>query len=99
MMDNIHFTEVVRNLSWARAVWRRISPIISKEESMLQLSVLFFKDVVQAVLLFVSETWVVTPYVGKALGGFQDQVARALTGCLPCRTPDRNFIYTSAVTA
>ena len=31
------------------------------------------------VLLFCAETWVVTPYVGQVLGGFQDQVVRRLT--------------------
>ena len=30
-----------------------------------------FKSVVQAVLLFGAETWVVTPRMGKALGGFR----------------------------
>ena len=37
---------------------------------------LIFKAVVQAVLLSRSETWVVTPHMGKALGGFQDHVER-----------------------
>ena len=30
---------------------------------------LLLKSVVQAVLIFVLETWVVTPYMGNALGG------------------------------
>ena len=34
-----------------------------------RVSSFFFKVMVQAVLLFGSETWVVTPHVGKALGG------------------------------
>ena len=53
----------------------------------------------QAVLIFGSETWVVTAHTGKALGGFQDQVARWLTGRLPRRTLDRKWTYTSAATA
>ena len=40
-----------------------------------------------------------TPCVGKALGGFQDQVARRLTGRLPQRTPDGKWTYTFAVMA
>ena len=39
----------------------------------------FFKAVVQAVLLFGAETWVVTPRMGQFLGGFQDLVVRQLT--------------------
>ena len=56
----------------------------------------FFKAVVQAVLLFGTETWVVTPHMGRVLGGFQDHVARRLTGRLPQRETDVNWEYTSA---
>ena len=63
------------------------------------LSGLFFKSVFQAVLLFGSETSVVTPCMGRALGGFQDQVARRLMGWLPRREPDRKWMYTSVATA
>ena len=58
----------------------------------------FFKAVVQAVRLLGLETWLVTPRMGKSLGGFQYQVARLLTGRLPWRTPDGKWIYTSAAT-
>ena len=54
---------------------------------------------VQAVLIFRLETWVVTPRTGKALGGFQYQVVRQLTGWLLRRTPDGKWKYTSASTA
>ena len=56
-----------------------------------------FKAMVQAVLIFVSDTWMVIPSMGKALGGFQDQVARRLTGRLPRKKIDRKWTYTSAV--
>ena len=36
----------------------------------------FFKSIIQSVLLFGAETWVVTPRMGLLLGGFQDQVAQ-----------------------
>ena len=36
---------------------------------------IFFKVVVQAVLLFGVETWVMTPHMGRYLGGFQHRVA------------------------
>ena len=43
----------------------------------------FLNAMVQAVLLFRSDTWVVTPRMGKALGGrVQAQVARRLKGRL-----------------
>ena len=40
----------------------------------------FLKAVIQAVLIFGLETWVVTPCMGKALEGFRIQVARRMTG-------------------
>ena len=59
----------------------------------------FFKAVVQAVLLLGLDTWVVTPFTGKALGRFQTQVMRRLTGRLPRKPPDGNCTYISAGTA
>ena len=47
----------------------------------------FYKAVVQSVLLYGCETWVVTPAVLKALSGFHHKVARRLSGCLPRYLP------------
>ena len=66
---------------------------------MPRVSGFFFKAVVQAILLFGSETWVANPRMGKALGGFQTQVERRMTGRIPQRTPGRKWKYTSAATA
>ena len=46
--------------------------ILSREGAEPRVSVFFFKAVVQAVLLFGEETWVVTPCMVIFLGGFQD---------------------------
>ena len=73
---------VVRNLSQARAVWSRISRILIREGERPQVSGFFFKALIQSVLIFGAETWVVTPRMGSSLGGFQDQMARRLTGRL-----------------
>ena len=59
----------------------------------------FFKAVIQAVLIFGSETWVVTPRMGKVLGRFQTQVDRRLTGQLLQRTTDGKWRYTLASAA
>ena len=75
--------EVVKNLARARAVWRRMSRILSREGAVAWVSGFFFKAVVQAVFIFGSEAWVVTPRMHKALGGVLAQVARRLTGRLP----------------
>ena len=53
----------------ARKVWTRISRILSREGAAPRVYVLFFKSVVQVVLLFGADTYVVTSRMGKSLGG------------------------------
>ena len=80
--------EVVRNLARANTVWIRMLCIFSRDGATPRVSGFFLNAVIQAVLLFEEETWVVTPRMGKVLWGFQTQVARRLTGKLPRRTTD-----------
>ena len=92
-------TAVVRNLDRAKMVWRRMSHILRREETTPRVSIFFFKAAIQAVLIFGAETWVVTPRMGKALGGFQTQVTRRLAGQLLQRTTVDTWEYTSAAAA
>ena len=82
-------------MSRSRAVWKRTTKTLSREGAELQVSGFFLKAMVQVVLLFGAETLVVTSYLGRFLGGFQDQVARRLMGRLPWRKTDRKWEYTS----
>ena len=84
---------VVRNLAWAKMVQSRIPRILRMEGAMPHMSGFFFKDIIHAVLLFRAENWVATPRMGKALGRFQTQVARRLTGKLTQRTTEGTWIY------
>ena len=59
-----------------------MSHILIREGAAPRVYYFFFMAVVQAVLFFGAENWVVTPRIGKALWGFQIQVARRLTGRL-----------------
>ena len=43
----------------------------------------FYLAVVQAILIFGSEMWVVTPHTGRALEGFHHKVARQIMGKHP----------------
>ena len=90
---------VVRNLSRARAVWKSTTRILSREGEDMRVYGFFFKDMVHGMLLFGLETWLVTPFMGKSLGRFQDQVARRLTGRIPRRKTDAKWYYTLAATA
>ena len=75
--------EVVKNSSWTRAVWRRMPRILSREGVAPRVSGFFFKAVVQAVLLFGSENWVVTLLMGKALGGVSGPGGKTVDGTAP----------------
>ena len=44
---------------------------------------MLFKALVQEVLIFGSETWVMTPRIGRALVSFKHRVARRITGKHP----------------
>ena len=65
------WTEVVRNLDRAKMVWRRMSWILSREGATPWVPVFFFKAVIQAVLLFIVETWVVNPAWERPWGGLR----------------------------
>ena len=62
---------VILNLVKVRAVWRRTTRILIREGTRLRMSVFFFKSVIHLVFLFGAETWVVTPFIGRVLGGFK----------------------------
>ena len=63
----------------ARKSWGRLQGILSREGVTKQVSGNFFKAVVQQVLLFGAETWVVFPMKERALSAFIHGEARRLT--------------------
>ena len=62
--------------------------IFSKEGADPQESRFFFTDMLQAVMIFGVETWVVKPCMGSVMGGFQYQVVRQLIGQTPQQKTD-----------
>ena len=61
----------MKNFYWARKVWSSMSHMLRREGAPLRVSGFFLKTVVQAVLLFGAQTWLVTPRTGKYLRVFQ----------------------------
>ena len=53
----------------------------------------FFKVLIQAVLLFELDKWVVTPHVVRILGGFHHRMTHQLTGNHHRRLPDGGWDY------
>ena len=71
---------VVANIWKARSRRARLSRILGREGADPPTPGTFYKALVQATLMFGSETWVLTPRIGRAFGGFHHRVARQLAG-------------------
>ena len=54
---------------------------------------MFYVEVVQAVLLYGLETWVMSPRIVRTLGGFRRSVARRLIEWQPRRVIDGMWVY------
>ena len=70
--------------------WARI---LSREGAEPKVLGHLFKAVVQAVLVFGAETWVLTPRPERALGRFQHRVKRWITGRQPRRRGEGSWDY------
>jgi hypothetical protein len=72
-----------RNLHKARQRWMCISRVLARESATPRISALFYKATIQTVLLFGSETWVITDEILQLLTSFHHGIARRLTGRYP----------------
>ena len=86
---------VAGNLGKARKSWGQLKQILSREGADRRVSGNFFKAVIQQVLLFGAETWVVTPRMERALSSFIHGAARRITGRQPRRGWDGKWFYPS----
>ena len=86
---------VAVNLGKARKSWGRLQQILSREGATKRVSGNLFKAVVQQVLLFGAETWVVSPRMERALNAFIHGAARRITGRQPRRGWDGKWFYPS----
>ena len=69
----------------AREHWSQLSRILGREVENPRVLGILFKAVVQALLLFGSETWVMTPRMGRAMGRVQHRLAIWITDSQPQR--------------
>ena len=84
---------MVGNLRKAQKICARLLIILGREGSSPRVSVMLFKAVVQVVLLFGADMWVMTPRIGRALGEFQHRVAQRIVGREPQRQVYRSWDY------
>ena len=76
---------VAGNLGEARKSWGRLKRLLSRYGADKRVSGIFFKAVVQQVLLFGAETWVLSPRIERALDSFMHGAARRITWRHPRR--------------
>ena len=90
-----NWTAVSGNLVKARKSWGRLTRILSREGADKRISGTFFKAVVQQVLLFGAETWVLTPRIERALDSFMHGAAQRIMGRQPWIGWDGKWYYPS----
>ena len=84
---------VATNLVKTRKSWGRLLWILSLKGADKRVSGNFFKAVVQAVLPFWADTWVLTPRIERALDSFVHGAARRITGKQPRRGGGEQCTY------
>ena len=80
--DN-NWSSVVKNLRKTRMKWAMFSRILGQEGANVWKSVTVYKAVVNEILLFGSETWMMTPRIRWTLRGFHHRVERCIAGMKP----------------
>ena len=91
--NNNDWPAVVGNLGKARKSWGRLSRVLGREVADPKVSRAFYTAVMQAVLIFGAETWVLTPRMEKAQNSFQSRVTRKITGRQPRQRKDGSWEY------
>ena len=78
----------------AHATWSRVGQVLWSEQTPPQVAAKFYTSVVQAVLLYCNETWVLSPTALARLEGFHIRAAyRMARWHKPCRSPGNAWIY------
>ena len=63
------WTAVLRNFSKACRVWNRLGKLLQKEGADPRVSAMFYRAVVQSVLIFGAEDWVLSEAMSRKLEG------------------------------
>jgi hypothetical protein len=86
---NYNDTQAMRaNLRKVCKSWGKVSCVLSAENALPKVCGVFYKATVQAVLLFGSEMWKLSPLSLKSLEGFHIWAARCMAGKMPTWNPD-----------
>ena len=79
---------VQRNIARARQKWGMIGRILSQNHTSPQAMASFYNAIIQSVLLYGSESWVLTQTMLRQLESFHHRCTRYITGRHICKLPD-----------
>jgi hypothetical protein len=82
---NSDYPAMHRNLRRAKMKWALLSRVVAREAVPPWAAAIFYKVIVQTVLLYSCECWTITPQLLKILEGFHKRVLRRITGKMPKR--------------
>jgi hypothetical protein len=81
--NNSDWPTLFYNLKKAQQRWGMVSRVLVRDGASTHAMGLFYKAIVQAVLLYGCETWTLTDPMIKALESFHHKVARRISGKMP----------------
>ena len=87
---------VLRNVREACRVWSRLGKLLRREGAEPRVSAMFYRTVVQAVLLFGAETWVLSEAMSRKLEGVNMGFLRQIMGQRAVRRKERNWRQVAA---
>ncbi len=81
--NNSDWLAMFRNLKKAKMKWGQICRPLIKTGVRMRMVGLFYKAIVQAILLYGSETWVITPDMLRVLESFHNRTAHRIAQMMP----------------
>ena len=78
---NDDWPTIYKNLTKARRRWAMLAKVLAREGADQSTMARFYIAIVQAVLLYGSETWTVNQSILRVVGGFHNRVARRIAHC------------------
>jgi len=92
--DDEDIQTVQSQLCKARGMWARIGQVLRQENAPPRVSAKFYKAIVQSILLYGSETWVLSSAVMARLEGFHIRMAyRMAKEHVPRRGANLQWVY------
>ena len=92
-LNNSDWPAVYKNIRKAKQKWALISRPLIRTGVAPQVVGLFYKAIVQAVLLYASETWTTTPQMLRLLTSFHHRIARRISNKMPFKNRDDQWVY------